>query len=265
MNSSSLDDILNNTTVRIAIVGVLAILALFLFAETWSVVNGISSTDLSTIPTITVDGTGKASAAPTIAQIDFTVQENAATTNAAQDAATKRTDAALAAIKKLGVADSDVQASGYQINPQYTASPCPPGVYCPASNEKISGYQASETITVKVRDTAKAGDVLQALGTAGVQNVSGPNFMVDDASAVTAEARGKAIADAHTKAQVLAGQLGVRLGKVVGFSENGSGPMPYFATGKASAAMDVQAARAPSLPPGQNETDANVSITYEIR
>ena len=79
--------------------------------------------------------------------------------------------------------------------------------------------------------------------------------------------RGDAIKDAQAKAAVLAKQLGVHLGKVVSFSENGGYPVPMYASYKGGVAMDarVENAVAPSLPTGQNETDVTVSITYEIR
>ncbi|MGE5540875.1 MAG: SIMPL domain-containing protein [Bacillota bacterium] len=250
--------------VKYGIVAVLALLALFLFAKSWQTFDQIGRIQ-GTVPTITVSGTGKASAAPTIATISFTVEENASTVAAAQDAATKRTNDALAAIKKLGVEDKDVQASGYSVTPQYESRPCPAGSYCPQDTSKITGYKVYQSITVKVRDTAKAGDVLAALGQAGVQNVSGPNFAVDDDTAVQAEARGKAIDDARAKAETLAKQLHVHLGKVINFSESG-GTMPYYAYGKGGAADSLVAPQAaPTLPPGQNETSVTVSVTYEIR
>jgi uncharacterized protein YggE len=252
--------------VRYAAVAALSILALFLLAKTIAVVSDMGHTNPSNVASITVTGTGKASVAPNVATITFTVQENASTVAAAQNAATKRTDNALAAIKKLGVADADVQTSGYNVNPQYETKPCVAGGYCPQDTSKIIAYQVSQSITVKVRDTAKAGDVLAALGNVGVQNVSGPNFMVDDPGAVQADARGKAIADARAKAEVLASQLGVRLGKVVGFSENGSPvPMPYYAQTKA-AGMDAAAGPvAPTLPVGTSETNVTVTVVYEIQ
>lgn len=250
--------------VRYAAVAALSILALFLLAKTVAVMSDIGHTNPSSVASITVTGTGKASVAPNVATISFTVQENASTVAAAQDSATKRTDNALAAIKKLGIDDKDVQTSGYNVNPQYETKPCAPGTYCPQDTTKITGYQVSQSITVKVRDTAKAGDVLAALGSVGVQVVSGPNFMVDDPSAVQADARGKAITDARTKAEVLAKQLGVHLGKVVGFSENG-GAIPYYAQTK-SAGMDAAAGPvAPTLPVGTSETNVTVTVVYEIQ
>lgn len=249
--------------VRYAAVAALSLLSLFLLAATLSTLNTMSRIDTSNLATITVNGTGKATATPNIAHISFTVQEQGATVATAQDAATKRTNAALAAVKKLGIADADVKTSGYNVYPQYETQPCAPGFACPQSS-KISGYQVSQSIDVKVRDTAKAGDVLQQLGTLGVQNISGPDFSVDDPSATEADARGKAITDARKKAEVLAKQLGVHLGRVVGFSENGSAvPYPMFAGGaKTSAALD---AVAPSLPTGTTDTTSNVTIIYEIR
>jgi uncharacterized protein len=250
--------------VRYAAVAALALLAVFLFAKTLQVfedMGGISGN----VATITVAGTGKSSMAPNIAHISFTVQENASTVAAAQDSATKRTDMALAAIKKLGVEDKDIKTNGYNVSPQYEARSCAGG-YCPPDQGKISGYQVSQSIEVKVRDTAKAGDVLAALGGAGVQNVSGPNFMVDDDSGVQAEARGKAIEDARKKAEVLAKQLHVRLGKVVSFSENGGGyPMPYYGKGGVGMDMAVAPQAVPTLPTGENETNVTVSVTYQIR
>ncbi len=250
--------------VKYSLVGVLAILALFLLAKTWSVADDITRphTDGASI---TVSGTGKASTPPTIAEISFTVDERAKTESEAQTQATNKTNAALSALKALGIADKDIQTQGYQVSPQYETPNCRPGQACPQSNT-VTGYQVTQSITAKVRDTGKAGDVLKALADAGVQNVSGPNFQVDDPSAVQAEARGKAIADAHEKAEVLARQLGVRLGKVVNFSEGGAYPVfQNMMTKSAEAGIGGVAVPSPSVPVGESETNVNVSVTYEIR
>ncbi|MEK7602573.1 MAG: SIMPL domain-containing protein [Patescibacteria group bacterium] len=263
---SVFDDLFNSSAVRISLVGVFAILALFLFAKTMDIVQDFGRTDLSNIATISITGTGKASVAPNVAQISFSVEERATTVAAAQDSATKRTNDTLAGLTKLGILDKDIKTSGYNVNPMYATPSCPPGTFCPAQNGKITGYTVTQSIEVKVRDTAKTGEVLQLLGTEGVQNVSGPNFMVDDTSLVDAEARGKAIDDAHQKGEVLARQLGVHLGKVVGFSENGSSmPYPMFAGGLTKTATADRESVAPSVPTGENETVSNVTIVYEIR
>lgn len=258
------NNLFSDSAVRISIVGVLAILALFLFAKTWATVEEMGHVKIGETPTITVTGTGKASTPPTIAEVSFTVEERSATEQEAQAQATKKADTALAALKNLGIEDKDVQTTGYQIYPQYETPNCKPGVPCPQST-KISTYQVSQSVTVKVRDTTKAGDVLKLLATAGVQNVSGPNFMVDEPSTVQALARGKAIEDARQKAQLLANQLGVRLGTVVSFSENGGGgTMPLF-TQMAKGASADSGSPAPTLPQGENETISTVSVTFEIK
>ncbi|HEV7121759.1 MAG TPA: SIMPL domain-containing protein [Candidatus Paceibacterota bacterium] len=253
-------------SVRYAATAALALLALFLLVKTADALDQFGILPGQPINTITVTGEGKSTATPDVAQITFTVQESAATVQAAQDAATKRTNDAIAALKSEGIAEADIKTLGYNVNPQYATQSCPPGALCPQyiNASKITGYEVSQTVQVKVRDTNKAGTVLQNLGTLGVQNISGPDFMVDDPTKAQADARGKAIDDARAKAEALAKQLHVRLGSVVSYSENGGGyPVPMYQAAGKSAALD--AAVAPSLPTGTNETDVNVSVTYQIK
>ncbi|MDB5237105.1 MAG: hypothetical protein JWL88_207 [Parcubacteria group bacterium] len=276
MPEESLPQVIKNVSrpVRYAAAAALTVLALFLLVKTANALDQFGTRDGQPVNTITVTGEGKSSAVPDIAQITFTVQETATTVKGAQDAATKRTNDALAALKAEGIAEADIKTLGYNVNPQYasnTSSGCGPGMMCPAlppntNSNTIIGYQVSQSVQVKVRDTAKAGEVLQKLGTLGVQNISGPDFMVDDETKVQADARGKAIADAHTKAMTLANQLHVRLGSVVNFSENG-GPYPavYSAMTKSAGGAAMDMAVAPSVPAGTNETDVTVSVTYEIK
>jgi hypothetical protein len=250
-----------------AALAVLVLLALFLLAKTVDAFDRMGKSAYAGPNVITVTGQGKAETPPTIARITFTVQETAGTVAAAQDEASKRTTSALDAIRALGIEDKDVRAEGYQTNPQYAnPTPCVPGTPCQGT-PRITGYQVSQTIAVKVRNTDAAGEVLQALGTAGVQNLSGPSFEVDDESDVMREARGKAIEDARKNAHMLARQLHVHLGDVVSFSENGNPAYPVPAYGMGGGVMmDVAAQRAESvpLPQGQNESVVNVTITYEI-
>ena len=255
--------------VRYAAAAALAVLALFLLVKTFDAIDQFGMGPNHPVNTITVTGEGKSTSVPNIAEVTFTVQETAPTVKAAQDAATKRTNDSLAALKDLGIADKDVKTLGYNVYPQYESRavpPCYPGGACPTSQSNtITGYQVSQTVQVKIRDTDKAGDVLQKLGTLGVQNISGPNFMLDDDSGVQDEARAAAIEDARTKAEVLAKQLHVRLGKVSSFSENGGYYPMYSVSAKGGMAMDAAVAPAPSLPVGENETSVTVQITYEIR
>jgi uncharacterized protein YggE len=123
-------------------------------------------------------------------------------------------------------------------------------------------------LSVKVKDTTKAGELLSGVGTKGASQVSGLSFTVEDEDALKAQARDKAISSAKSKADELASQLGVQIVRVVGFNENSGGyPIMYAKT----AAMDsmggarAEAAPAPAIPTGENKISSSVSVTYEIR
>lgn len=227
--------------------------------------NGLNTpADLSAISTIDVSGTGEAYAIPNIATESFTVEQKAATVAEAQATVTKKIDTAIAFLKSSDVAEKDIQTTNYSAYPEYSyPEPCR-AQYCPASltTPKITGYTVSQTITVKIRDIDTIGSIIDGLGKAGVTGLTGPNFTVADTDAVNGEAREKAIEDAEAKAKVLAKELGVRLVRVVRFSENGGGayPVPMYASKDAS-----MGASAPQLPAGENKYTSSVTITYEIR
>jgi uncharacterized protein YggE len=263
-----IDELTSNRVARIAAVAVLALLALFLLVKTWDTAFGRGIND--PYNTITVEGTGRAAMVPDTARITFTVTESAVNVADAQEAATEKTDAALAALDGQGIDERDVKTLSYNVSPKYEYSQreCYAGMICPpvTSSPRIVGYDVSQTIQVKVRETGKAGEVLAMLGTLGVQNVNGPEFVVDDETAVQGEAREEAIAEARTKAKNLAKDLGVHLGDIVSFSEGPTGPM--YGYGKGGMMMDASMAvpaSAPTLPTGENETEITVMITYEIR
>lgn len=263
--NNSISEILENGAVRLALVGTLSILALFLLAETISLAANFGRANTPATDTVTVQGAGQATLPPDVARVSFTVQNTAPVVADAQAATTKQANAALDFVKGQGIADKDVKTLSYNIYPQYAYTSCRPGVPCPSS-PKITGYQVSETIQVTMRDLAAVGTMLGGLGKLGVQNISGPAFALDDATAGYAAARADAIAKAKTQATLLASQLGVRLGKIVNFSENSNSyPVPMYGLG--AGMMEAKAAMAPvpSIPTGENTYNASVSITYEIR
>jgi uncharacterized protein YggE len=267
MNESTIETIRQMTKpVRVAATAALIFLALFLAAKAFDAFGNLGRSSIYPSSTITVQGTGEATAIPDVARISFSVTEDAGTVAAAQEAATAKTDAALAALKDLDIEEADVKTLSYNVYPQYEYQNCY-NAYCPptTSSPKIIGYEVSQTIEVTVRDTAKAGDVLQALGTTEVQNISGPNFTVDGADSVKAEAREIAIAEAKEKAKMLAKELGVSLGKVVSFYEDQPYPMYDYGYGGDMRMESAAAQSAPTLPVGEQETSVTVSITYEIR
>jgi len=261
----NLSDLFNDTTrmVAVAATAALTILALFLAVMTLDALARLGDSPYASEHVITVTGTGTASQAPTIARVNFTVQETAESVEAAQNAATERAENALRTLRDLGIESEDIRTSGYNVFPQYESELCIPGQPCRSGPGRIIGYQVSQSVDITVRNPDMAGDVLAALGSAGVQNISGPNFEVDDDAEVLASARADAIEDAHRKARELARQLDVRLGNVISFQESG-GAIPY--AGKAMMdMMDESRVVTPSLPQGENESQVLVTITYEIR
>ena len=218
--------------------------------------------------TINVSGYGEAFGAADIATFNFSVVSEKSTVAAAQTDATDKINAITKYLKDAGIEEKDIQTTDYSVNPQYdyVAQACTSG-YCPGGRQVLRGYQVRQTTTVKVRDTAKAGDLLTGVGTKGATEVSGLNFTFDDPNKLQDEARGEAIADAKAKADALAKQLGVTLVRVVSFNENtGGNPSPmYYAKDTAVGMGGAEPARAPEISVGQNKVQSNVSVTYEIK
>ena len=247
----------------------LGVLALFLAGATISELKSLRfiGSGVAATNTITVSGDGDVFAVPDTATFTASVQEIAKDVKTAQDAATKKNNDIVAYLKGAGIDEKDIQTTDYSVYPQYDygVRACPMGGYCPPGKQTISGYQVSQTLTVKVRDTKKAGDLLAGVGSRGVSQVSGLSFTIDDQDALEAQARGKAIDKARAKADALAKQLGVRIVRVVGFSEGGgSGPI-YYAKAMTMSADSGMAPAAPDIQTGQNKITSNVSVTYEIK
>lgn len=265
-DNNSLYGILDIGGMRAVLIGVFCILSLFLLAETINIATNLGRSGVPATDTITVQGDGQATLPPDVARISFTVENTAKTVAEAQEATTKQANAALEYVKGQGVAEKDVKTLSYNISPQYAYSnPCPVGAICPDYTRapKVTGYQVSETVQVTVRDLTKVGELLGGLGKLGVQNLNGPAFALDDSTAGYDAARADAINKAKTQATLLAKQLGVRLGKIVNFSES-SGGYPMYGYGMGGD-VAISKAEAPNIPTGENTYNASVSITYEIR
>lgn len=253
------------------VLAVLILLSLFLLAKTVSEVSGMRFIGAGTpaMNTITVEGDGEAVAIPDIAEFSFSVVEKASTVAAAQDSATKKMNAAIDYLKKQSIDEKDIKTISYNVGPQYEwqTSVCVNGS-C-GGRSVLTGYEVRQTVLVKVRDTAKAGGLLSGIGSTGATELSGLTFSVDNDDELKDSAREEAINKAQKQADTLANQLGVRLVRIVNFSENGGGgyPVPMYsrdAVGMGGAVMN-ETKVAPSVPSGENKITSHVTITYEIR
>ncbi len=216
--------------------------------------------------TIVVSGTGDASSAPDIATITFGVESTMPKVADAEKAVNDKSNAAIAAVKASGVADKDIKLENNSFYPQYDyGSPCYGNTMpCPARSPKITGYQVSRSVSIKVRNLDTAPSIVEKLAAIGVTNLNGPIFSLDKEDSIHDAARKIAIDNAKAKADVLAKQLGVTLVRVVNFSENNGGyPMPMMYEKAMGGATD--SAVPPTLPQGENKYTSNVTITYEIK
>lgn len=270
-----IDSITTDKRIRAFVVLVLIMLSLFLLGEALSVFKSMRfiGSGVTATNTITVSGEGEVFSVPDVATFSVSVIEKAKDVETAQTAATKKSNAIVDYLKKQGIEDKDVQTTDYSVNPQYEyqQASCPASssdvVYCPPGKSVLTGYEVSQTLTVKVRDTDKAGNLLSGVGSLGASSVSGLSFTVADEDLIQAQARDKAITDAKNKAEALAKSLGVRIVRIVGFNENGNYPV-YYAKAEMSMAADGRGgatAPSPAIPVGQNKITSNVSVTYEIR
>ncbi len=259
-----------------AILTTVILLAAFLGIKALSSLKELSYIGKGVYPSnvISVNGTGEVLAVPDVASFSFSVVEEGKTVKDAQDKATKKINSMLEAVKALGVEEKDIKTTGYNSYPKYdyqqTVCTMQYPNYCPPGKQVLTGYEVTQSVTVKVRDTEKAGDVLTKVGELGAGNISGLDFVVDDLEKVKAEARQKAVDDAKAKAKILSKTLGVKLDTIVNFYENGDGAYPVMYRAEMSADTKVMgmggtASVAPSIPTGENKIVSNVTITYEVR
>ena len=257
-----------------AALGFVIVLTLFFAIKFLSELRAYGRMGSAEVNTITLSGHGEVKAVPDIATIYFTIREEGKTVKEAQEKVAIIEKKALDFLRANKIAEKDIQTTGASFNPKYEYSydtkvlmPQSDLIYPPRPGKTIIvGYEAYESLTVKIRNTDEAGKIIEGLGTLGVTELSGPNFTIDDEDALQREARKKAIDEAKEKAQILAKDLGVRLGRVVSFSESGNYPIPMYSKAmmlEVGGGADVSAPA--ELPVGENTITSDVTITYEIR
>ena len=263
------DTLLTNRKFIIAATILVGLLSLFVLALFINEVKASDAAEYGTqpVPTITVQGTADVMATSDIATLTVNISKNAATTADAQSGLNDMVTKTLAYLKTQNIADQDIDSEYGGLTPQYSQSQIVCMMYpCPQPAQKITGYTATQSITIKIRAIDSANDIRTGLANLGITDISGPTFSIDNDNTFKDQARSKAIGDAQAKAKILAGELHVRLGKIVNFSEDGSAPGPIIYAAKAmDAAVAPSAGVPPTLPTGQNKITSNVTITYEIQ
>jgi uncharacterized protein YggE len=199
---------------------------------------------------VTVTGEAIVTATPDAATIRIGVSSQGKTARAASDANAKEMGAVLAALKENGIDERDIQTALLSLQPQNDANR-------PAGN-RLVGFQVFNQFAIKVRDISKLPNVLDRAIAAGANEMSGVEFIVSEQSKLLDKARGEAIADARRKAELYADAAGMKLGRVMAISEEGS-PAPF----RPITAMRAGAA-APVVAPGEQTLRAVVTVSYEI-
>ena len=204
---------------------------------------------------ISVNGSGSASAAPDMATIQLGVENRSASASTAAQENTTKMNRVVAAIKGLGIEDKDIQTVDYRIYIQdkYDVQGRPTGE---------REYVVTNQVRVIVRDLALVGNLLEQVVSADVNTIGGITFGIEDSSALEREAREKAIANAKDRAQQLATGLGITVGAPLQVSEYTSGsPVARTAVMMEKVAYD---AVAPSISGGELEVNVQVSVSFGI-
>jgi hypothetical protein len=206
--------------------------------------------------TIAVMGEGKVTAVPNVAQLNFGVTTGPRPT--AKDAIAvleRNMTAIIAAVKKEGVEDKDIQTQSLTMYPSYDYM---------SGKQTLRGYEASQSLQVKVRNLDKVGSVLTAATAAGANQAGGVVFTIDEPETLRAQAREKAIKQAQQKAETLADQLDMDLGRVKSFQEGGANPPPIMME-TLGRGMGGGGDSSLPVPAGEQEIVVQVTITYELK
>jgi len=204
---------------------------------------------------ITIIGEGKVTGVPDVAKIQLGYSIEKKTVAEAQKDNTAKMNQMIDQLKNNFKIDSlDIQTANYYISPQYDWS---------NGKQSLRGYSVSQDLNVKVRQMDQVSNILDAAGSIGLNQVGNLSFEIDNPETLKQQAREKALAQAKDKADALAKIVGVKLGRVISFSESSSQPMPIYSNYKLDASVSGGGA-APSIETGSNEITITATVEYEI-
>lgn len=209
--------------------------------------------------TLTVSGEGKTFVSPDVAYTSFAVVSRGKNPEELADNNNQKVAAAIAFVKGEGIEAKDIQTTGYNLSPDYKYDP-------QTERNFITGYTLTQTVSVKIRDLAKVAKIIGGLTPLGVNQIGGVSFSIDDPEQYLAQARAEAFKRARAKAEDMARQNGVKLGKIINFGEyGGPPPIPYYRDFTASKFLGAGGeVAAPLIEPGTQEIRVTASVTYEL-
>ncbi|MBK6801721.1 SIMPL domain-containing protein [Novosphingobium sp.] len=204
---------------------------------------------------------GRSTRVPDLATFSAGVTSQGKTAGEAMTANSADMNRVVAALKKSGIAEKDIQTSSINLNPIYGQPVVGPNGQV-TQEARIIGYQANNTVNVRQRDLKGFGKVLDALVAAGANQVNGPNFQMANPDAAQDEARVAAMKAVRARAELYAKASGLRVVRILSISEGGgySPPMPVM---YAKAAMADAAAPTP-VAVGEVESAVTVSVQFEL-
>ena len=206
-------------------------------------------------PTVTLSVEGKVAQTPDIVDISGGVVTTAPTAAAALSENASRMTAVVAAVRRAGIAERDIQTAGLNLQPQYR--------YANNQAPVLTGYQATNTVSLRVRKIDDAGKLIDTLVGQGANQISGPNFGIDKVDAALDVARAEAVATGRTRAELYAKAAGLQIKRLVSISESGGnepGPRPMM-----MAMRSEKLAAAPTpVAPGEVVLSINVQMVYEL-
>ena len=202
-----------------------------------------------------ISATGEATRVPDIAVISAGVVTRATTAKAALSQNAARMERVRAALKRAGIADRDIQTSNISLNPEYR--------YVENQPPRLTAYTASNQVSVRFRDIASTGEILDALVAEGANQINGPSLSIDKPDEALDEARAKALAAGRARAEVYARQLGMRVTRLLVVSESSSGfpvppPMPVMMEARAMGGNT-------KIDPGEQKLSVTLGMIFELQ
>ncbi len=204
--------------------------------------------------TITLTGKGTIDHAPDIAMISLGVQVEAKTAAEAMAQQAEKMNGVFAAVKAAGIADRDMQTGQLSLNPVYE--------YPNNARPRLTGYQASNQLSIKVRKLDTLGKTLDAVVKGGGNTINGVSFSIDKPDQFQNDARIEAIKDAAAKAELYAKAVGYKVKRIVTISEQDYYPQPVPMMMQMRQ-QDMAAAPTP-IAAGEVSLTQTVNVVFEL-